>query len=78
MADVHIGRLALRLTGFDEFQARRLAEKIAGRFQHLVLDDSLPERAEVLCVTLHAAAGATTDWLAAEAVSEVIRELRKS
>lgn len=78
MAEMHIEKLALQVTGFDEHQAKRLAEKIAGGFQHLVLDDSLPERAEVLRVTLHAVPGATTDWLATQAISEVIRELRKS
>jgi hypothetical protein len=78
MAEMHIERLALKLSGIDERGARRLAEQVAAGLERLPLAGQLPDRLELVRVRVNPAPEATQDQLADQIVAELIRELRRS
>jgi len=78
VADLRIGKLALRLSGMNGEQARCLSQKIASGLERMSEEDGLPERKECLRIRVQATQGSTVSQLAEQAIAELIRELRRS
>jgi hypothetical protein len=78
MADVHIDKLALKLSGMKGNDGKLLAEKLGAALGTLCAQNDLPERREMVRVRMQPAQGAGPDQVAELTVRELMRELRRS
>jgi len=78
MSEMHIEKLALKLTGMDHRQAKRLAEQVATGLERMSFADDLPSHVKLVVVRLHNAGGDNTEQLAAKVLVQLMRELRRS
>jgi hypothetical protein len=78
MTEMHIDKLTLRLAGRDKHAATRLAQRMAERLQSLVCSEEWEQQGDQIRVQIPDAPAATTDRLAEQAATEVVRKLRRS
>jgi len=78
MTEMHIDKLTLRLAGRDKHTATRLTERMAERLQSLLSSEEWGRQEGQIRVQIPDAPSATTDRLAEQAATEVMRKLRRS
>ncbi len=77
MPEVRIERLALKLTGLDSRLGERLAKVVTAAFERMPLPSDLPQRTELVRLEVRAAAGGSSEAIAAQLMSALARELNK-
>jgi len=78
MTEMHIDKLTLRLAGRDKHTATRLTERMAERLQSLLSSEEWGRQEGQIRVQIPDSPSATTDRLAEQAATEVMRKLRRS
>jgi len=77
MPEMKVDRLVLKAGAMDPRAARRLAEAVTAGLERAPLPGDLAQRAELVRLQVRPAPGATTDNLAQQILSELMRELRR-
>jgi hypothetical protein len=77
MPEMRIERLALTLTGLDSRSGERLAKAVTAAFERMPLASDLAQRTELVRLEVRAAAGGSSEVIAAQMMSALARELNK-
>ena len=78
MSDINIEKLALKITGLDELQGKRLAEQLAASLEQISPIGDQPVRMELVRLRVQPAAGASTENIAGQITAELAREINRS
>jgi hypothetical protein len=78
MAEMHIDRLALKLSGIGESDGQRLAQLIAEGLTSATLPIANPRHIDALRVNAMSSAGGDMDMLSKQIVAEIIRQLEST
>jgi len=78
MSDINIEKLALKVTGLDELQGKRLAEQLAASLEQISPLGDQPVRMELVRLRVQPAAGASTENIARQITAELAREINRS
>ena len=78
MSDINIEKLALKVTGLDELQGKRLAEQLAASLEQISPIGDQPVRMELVRLRVQPAAGASTENIARQITAELAREINRS
>jgi hypothetical protein len=76
--DMKVDQLVMKAGTMDPKAAKRLAEAVAAGLERAPLPGDLPQRAELVRLQVRPAPGTTTEKLAQQILSELMRELRRS
>jgi hypothetical protein len=77
MPEMHIDKLTLKLSGRDGRAARRLAQQMIERLRYCVSGQDWAQTGESVHVRIQETPGVSTDRLAEQAATEVVRKLRR-
>ena len=75
MAEIHIDRLRLKLSGISASDGQRLAQLIAEGLVYAPLQTENPRHIGALRVNTTASAGSNVDMLSKQIVTEIVQQL---
>ena len=76
--DMHIERLTLKLDGWSESSAERLAQRLATALGQITTLETVPSYLDTLHVHLTAPADSSVDRLTQLLIAEVLRQLQRT
>lgn len=78
MANLHIDRLSLKLSGLSEQDGRRLSRLVAEGLAQADFSSAAPRRVETLPVNLTSPADGNVSRLSEEIVAGILRQLQRT
>jgi hypothetical protein len=78
MAEIHIERLALKLSGISESDGQRLVQSIAEGLASAIIPSEGPRHIDSLRVNATATPGKSVDLLSKQIVAEIVRQLEST
>jgi hypothetical protein len=78
MAEIHIERLALKLSGISESDGQRLAQLIAEGLASASISSESPRHMDSLRVSATANLDKSVDMLSKQIVAEIVRQLEST